>query len=116
MTVNLTPEGYEALRERTPVIEWYAELQTSAGVAVASRLALVSYRVSAADTNPMTFALGISGADVVSLPSLIEQVVLYEASSGGDPLSEAESVDPLLLVLSADEGVVNLTISLPVVS
>jgi len=113
MTVNLTSEGHEALRERAPVIEWYAELQTAAGVAVADRFALVSNRVSATNVNPMTFALPIAGADVSSLPSQIEKVVLYEAASGGDPLSEAESVEALLLVLEADQGTVNLTISLP---
>lgn len=113
MTVNLTPEGYKVLRERAPVIEWYVELQTSAGVAVADRFALVSNRVSATNINPMTFALPISGGDVASLPCQIEKVELYEASIGGDPLSEPESIEALLLVLEADQGTVNLTINLP---
>lgn len=38
MTVNLNENGYKMLRERTPVIEWYAELQ-------------------AAGVTPMTFSL-----------------------------------------------------------
>ena len=33
MTVKLNAAGYEALRERTPVIKWYAELQTADGSA-----------------------------------------------------------------------------------
>jgi hypothetical protein len=43
-------------------------------------------------------------------------VRLYEASTGGDPLSAAESVEPLLLVLAADAGAVVLTIYLPAVA
>ena len=114
MTVKLNAKGYEALRERTPVIEWYAELQTADGTPVCVRYALASYRTSAAGVTPMTFSLPVTGADV-TLPCQIEQVRLYEASTGGDPLSDAESVEPLLLVLAADAGAVILTVTLPVV-
>ena len=114
MTVNLNADGYEALRERTPVIEWYAELQTGDGTPVCDRFALASYRTSAAGVTPMTFSLPVTGADV-TLPCQIEQVRLYEASTGGDPLCDAESVEPLLLVLAADAGAVVLTITLPAV-
>ena len=116
MTVNLNADGYEALRERTPVIEWYAELQKADGTPVCDRFALASYRTSADNVTPMTFSLPVTGADCVSLPSQIEQVRLYEASTGGDPLSAAESVEPLLLVLAADAGAVVLTITLPAVA
>ena len=115
MTVNLNADGYEALRERTPVIEWYAELQKADGTPVCDRFALASYRTSAARATPMTFSLPVTGADV-TLPCQIEQVRLYEASTGGDPLSAAESVEPLLLVLAADAGAVVLTIYLPEVA
>jgi hypothetical protein len=115
MTVKLNAKGYEALRERTPVIEWYAELQKADGSAACARYALANHRTSAAGVTPMTFSLPITGADCVSLPSQIEQVRLYEASTGGDPLSDAESVEPLLLVLAADAGAVVLTITLPAV-
>ena len=115
MTVNLNADGYEALRERTPVIEWYAELQTADGTPVCDRFALASHRTSAAGATPMTFSLPVTGADV-TLPCQIEQVRLYEASTGGDPLSDAESVEPLLLVLAADAGAVVLTITLPAVA
>ena len=37
MTVKLNAAGYEALRERTPVIEWFAELQTADGSAACAR-------------------------------------------------------------------------------
>ena len=37
MTVKLNAKGYEALRECTPVIEWYAELQTGDGSAACAR-------------------------------------------------------------------------------
>jgi len=114
MTVNLNADGYEALRERTPVIEWYAELQTGDGTPVCDRFALASYRTSAAGVTPMTFSLPVTGADV-TLPCQIEKVRLYEASTGGSPLSDAESVEPLLLVLAADAGAVVLTITLPAV-
>lgn len=116
MTVKLNAAGYEALRERTPVIEWYAELQTADGSAACARYALASYRTSAAGVTPMTFSLPITGADCYALPMLIEQVRLYEASTGGDPLSDAESVEPLLLFLEADAGAVVLTIFLPEVA
>ena len=115
MTVKLNAAGYEALRERTPVIEWYAELQTADGTPVCDRFALASYRTSIAGVTPMTFSLPVTGADV-TLPCQIEQVQLYEASTGGDPLSAAESVEPLLLVLAADAGAVVLTIFLPEVA
>ena len=115
MTVNLNADGYEALRERTPVIEWYAELQTADGTPVCDRFALASYRTSAAGVTPMTFSLPVTGADV-TLPCQIEKVQLFEAASGGDPLSAAESVEPLLLVLAADAGAVVLTITLPAVA
>ena len=115
MTVNLNADGYEALRERTPVIEWYAELQTADGTPVCDRFALASYRTSAENVTPMTFSFPITGADCVSLPVQIEQVQIFEAASGGDPLSAAESVEPLLLVLAADAGAVILTITLPAV-
>ncbi|GAB7016175.1 hypothetical protein [Methanogenium cariaci] len=114
MTVNFTTEGYEMLRERKPVIETYAELQTADSTAVCARFALASYRTSAENVTPMTFSLPITGADV-SLPCQIEKVVLYEAATGGDPLSAAESVEPLLLALAGDEGAVVLTITLPAV-
>ncbi len=114
MTVNLNADGYEALRERTPVIEWYAELQKGDGSAACARYALASHRTSAAGVTPMMFSLPVTGADV-TLPCQIEQVRLYEASTGGDPLSDAESVEPLLLVLAADAGAVVLSITLPVV-
>ena len=114
MTVNLNADGYEALRERTPVIEWYAELQTGDGTPVCDRFALASYRTSAAGVTPMTFSLPVTGADV-TLPCQIEQVQLFEAASGGDPLSGAESVEPLLLFLVGDAGAVVLTITLPAV-
>lgn len=116
MTVKLNAAGYEALRERTPVIEWYAELQTGDGTPVCDRFALASYRTSAENVTPMTFSFPITGADCVSLPSQIEQVQLYEAASGGDPLSAAASVEPLLLFLAADAGAVVLTITLPEVA
>jgi len=114
MTVNLNADGYGALRERTPVIEWYAELQKANGSAACARYALASHRTSAAGVTPMTFSLSVTGADV-TLPCQIEKVRLYEASTGGDPLSDAESVEPLLLVLEADAGTVVLTITLPAV-
>jgi len=56
MTVKLNAKGYEALRERTPVIEWYAELQKGNGTPVCDRFALASYRNSAAGVTPMTFS------------------------------------------------------------
>ena len=113
MTVKLNAKGYEALRERTPVIEWYAELQEAGGAPVCYRFALASFRTSAAGVAPMTFSFPIEGADCVELPVQIEQVQLFETASGGDPLSAAESVEPLLLVLAADAGAVVLTIYLP---
>src|SRR5690554_6143304 len=114
MTVKLNPKGYEALRERTPVIEWYAELQTGDGTPVCDRFALATHRTSAENVTPMTFSFPITGADCVSLPVQIEQVQLFEtASGGGDPLSDAESVEPLLLFLVGDAGAVVLTIYLP---
>jgi len=116
MTVKLNAKGYEALRERTPVIEWYAELQTADGTPVCDRFALASYRTSTAGVTPMTFSFPITGADCVSLPSQIEQVQLFEAASGGVPLSAAESVEPLLLFLAGDAGAVILTITLPEVA
>lgn len=115
MTINLNADGYEALRERTPVIEWYAELQTADGSAACARYALATRRTSAAGVTPMTFSFPITGADCVSLPSQIEQVQLFEAASGGVPLSAAESVEPLLLFLAGDAGAVVLTITLPAV-
>ncbi|QXM18643.1 hypothetical protein [Methanoculleus virus Blf4] len=114
MTVKLNAKGYEALRERSPVIEWYAELQTADGSAACARYALATHRTSAAGVTPMTFSLPVTGADV-TLPCQIEQVQLFEAASGGDPLSAAEKVEPLLLVLAADAGAVVLTITLPAV-
>ena len=116
MTVHLNAAGYEALRERTPVIEWYAELQTGDGTPVCDRYALASYRTSAENVTPMTFSFPIMGADCVSLPLQIEKVQLFESASGGDPLSAAESVEPLLLYLEADAGAVILTIFLPEVA
>lgn len=116
MTVNLNAKGYEALRERTPVIEWYAELQTADGTPVCDRFALATHRTSAENVTPMTFSFPITGADCVSLPSQIEQVQLFETASGGVPLSAAEKVEPLLLVLAADVGAVVLTIYLPEVA
>ena len=112
MTVKLNAKGYEALRERTPVIEWYAELQTADGSAACARYALAQHRTSAAGVTPMTFSLPVTGADV-TLPCQIEQVQLFEAASGGVPLSAAEKVEPLLLVLVGDAGAVVLTIYLP---
>jgi len=116
MTVKLNAKGYEALRERTPVIEWFAELQTADGSAACDRYALATHRTSIAGVTPMTFSLPVTGADCASLPVQIEQVQLFEAASGGDPLSAAESVEPLLLVLAADTGAVVLTITLPAVA
>ncbi len=115
MTVNLNADGYEALRERTPVIKWYAELQTADGTPVCSRYALASYRTSIVGVTPMIFSLPVTGADV-TLPCQIEQVQLFEAASGGDPLSAAERVEPLLLYLAADAGAVVLTVTLPAVA
>ena len=115
MTVKLNAKGYEALRERTPVIKWYAELQTADGSAACARYALAQHRTSAAGVTPMTFSLPVTGADV-TLPCQIEQVQLFETASGGVPLSAAERVDPLLLVLAADVGAVVLTIYLPEVA
>lgn len=115
MTVKLNAKGYEALRERTPVIEWYAELQTADGSAACARYALAQHRTSAAGVTPMTFSLPVTGADV-TLPCQIEQVQLFEAASGGVPLSAAESVEPLLLFLVGDAGAVVLTITLPEVA
>ena len=43
MIVNFNENGYEMLRERTPVIEWYVELQKATGV------------------TPMTFSLPVTG-------------------------------------------------------
>ena len=71
---------------------------------------------SAAGVTPMTFSLPITGADCYALPMLIEQVQLFEAASGGVPLSAAEKVEPLLLALAADVGAVVLTIYLPEVA
>ena len=115
MTVKLNAKGYEALRERTPVIGWYAELQTADGSAACARYALAQHRTSAAGVTPMTFSLPVTGADV-TLPCQIEKVRLYEASTGGSPLSDAESVEPLLLYLVGDAGAVVLTITLPAVA
>ena len=115
MTANINADGYEALRERTPVIEWYAELQKGDGSAACARYALASHRTSAENITPMAFSLPVTGADV-TLPCQIEKVRLYEAVSGGVPLCDAESVAPLLLVLAADAGAVVLTITLPAVT
>ena len=108
--------GFEALRERTPGIEGFAELQTVDGPAACARYALAQHRTSAENVTPMTFAFPITGADCVSLPVQIEQVQLFEAESGGDPLSVAESVEPLLLFRVGDAGAVVLTIYLPEVA
>ena len=112
MTVKLNAKGYEALRERTPVIEWYAELQTADGTPVCDRFALATHRTSAENVTPMTFSLPVTGADV-TLPCQIEKVQLFEAASGGDPLSAVEKIEPLLLFLVGDAGAVVLTITLP---
>ena len=115
MSANINADGYDALRERTPVIEWYAELQKADGSAACARYALATHRTSAAGVTPMTFSLPVTGADCASLPVQIEQVQLFEAASGGDPLSAA-GVAPLLLFLAADAGAVVLTITLPAVA
>ena len=112
MTVNLNADGYEMLRERKPLIECYAELQTEDGTAVCARYALASYRTSAANVTPMTFSLPISGADV-TLPCQIEQVRLYETETGDTPISPPDTVAPLLLALPGDAGATVLTVTLP---
>ncbi len=43
MTINFNENGYEMPRERTPVIEWYVELQKAIGV------------------TPMIFSLPVTG-------------------------------------------------------
>jgi hypothetical protein len=113
MTVNLNADGYEALRERTPVIEWYAELQTADGTPVCDRFALTSYRTSATNVTPMTFSFPITGADCVSLPALIEKFQIFETAVSAKPLSPPDAVEPLLLVLALDAGAVVGTAILP---
>ena len=113
MTVNLNADGYEALRERTPVIEWYAELQTADGTPVCDRFALTSYRTSAKNVTPMTFSFPITGADCVSLPALIEKFQIFETAVSAKPLSPPDAVEPLLLVLALDAGAVVGTVILP---
>ena len=61
MTVNFNENGYEMLRERIPVIEWYAELQKADGSAACARYALASYRTTDAGVTPMTFLLPLTG-------------------------------------------------------
>jgi len=63
----------------------------------------------------MTFSLPVTGADV-TLPCQIEQGATLRDREWGDPLSAAESVEPLLLYLEADAGAVVLTIYLPEVA
>ena len=114
MTVNLNADGYEMLRERKPLIECYAELQTEDGTAVCARYALASYRTSAANVTPMTFSLPISGADItVTLPCLIQQARIYETETGDTPISPPDTVAPLLLALPGDAGATVLTVTLP---
>ena len=115
MTVKLNADGYEALRERTPVIEWYAELQTADGTPVCDRFALASYRTSAENVTPMTFSFPITGADCVSLPSLIEKFQIFETAVSVTPLSPQDTVEPLILVLAGDAGAIVGTVTLPVV-
>lgn len=112
MTANINADGYEVLRERKPVIEWYAELQKDDGSAACARHALTSYRTSAANATPMTFSLPVTGADV-TLPCLIKQVRLYENATGGVPLSDPDAVVPLLLAIAGDHGAVTTTVFLP---
>ena len=116
MTVNLNADGYEALRERTPVIEWYAELQKADGSAACARYALASYRTSAAGVTPMTFSFPITGADCVSLPVQIEKFQIFETAISATPLSPQDAVEPLLLVLALDAGAVVGTVTLPAVA
>ena len=47
MIINYNENGYEMLRERIPVNEWYVELQKADG--------------SAAEVTPMTFLLPLTG-------------------------------------------------------
>jgi hypothetical protein len=57
MIVNFNENGYEMLRERTPVIEWYAEFQKADGSDACAWYALASYRTSVDGVTPMTFSL-----------------------------------------------------------
>ena len=116
MTVNLNAAGYEALRERTPAIEWYAELQEADGTPVCSRYALASYRTSIAGVTPMTFSFPITGADCVSLPVQIEKFQIFETAISATPLSPQDTVEPLLLVLAGDAGAIVGTVTLPAVA
>jgi len=115
MTVNLNDNGYEMLRERKPLIQCYAELQTADGTPVRSRYALASHRTSAVNATPMTFSFPIAGSDV-TLPCLIQQVQAFESESGGSPISPPDAIEPLLLVLAADAGAVVLTVTHPAVA
>jgi hypothetical protein len=61
MIINYNENGYEMLRERIPVIEWYAELQTADGSAACAWYALASSRTTDAGVTPMTFLLPLTG-------------------------------------------------------
>lgn len=116
MTVNLNENGYEMLRERKPLVQCYAELQTEDGTPVRARYALASYRTSAVNVTPMTFSFPVTGADCVSLPVQIEKLQIFETAIGATPISPQDTVEPLLLVLAGDAGAIVGTVTLPVVA
>ncbi len=116
MIVDINASGYEALRERTPIIEWYIEFQKSDGTPAFDRRAISTYRTSAVGVTPMTFSFPITGADCISRPCTIEQLELFETALSIDPLSQSVVIEPLLLALEGDTSAVIVTITLPVAS
>ena len=115
MPAKPNADGYEALRERTPVTEWYAELQKADGSAACARYALATHRTSAVNVTPMTFSFPVTGADCVSLPVQIEKFQIFETAISATPLSPQDTVEPLLLVLAGDAGAIVGTVTLPAV-
>ena len=61
MIINYNENGYEMLRERIPVNEWYVEFQKADGSAACAWYALASSRTTDAGIMPMTLLLLLTG-------------------------------------------------------
>ena len=107
----ITAAAYTYLRNTGPVGDWFLEIQTAAGAALARKASSVSDN---AGTQTVTLSATFAGSEIgPALPQTTDRVVAFDLGAAGDAMTAAETYAEFTFAEGTDEVTVSLPVEVP---